>query len=90
MSVALSKGLEKDLGIPVPATLVWNYPTVDAIVRFLTGALDACAQSGVAPDPDAREEAKMARLLEEIEGLSEEEASRLLSEEEKQGGPRND
>jgi len=89
MSVALSKGLEKDLGIPVPATLVWNYPTVEAIVRFLAGTLDARSGSAAAPDGDAGEEEQLERLLEEIEGLSEEDAGRLLGEEGKRGEPSN-
>lgn len=89
MSVALSKGLEKDLGIPVPATLVWNYPTVEAIVRFLTGTLDARTGSAGASDVAAGEEEKIEGLLEEIERLSDEEASRLLREEGKRGDPRN-
>ncbi len=89
MSVALSKGLERDLGIPVPATLVWNYPTIEAITRYLAERLEAHAEPASLPDRSPDEERDLERLLGEVEGLSDAEARRLLTEDEGQGGARN-
>jgi acyl carrier protein len=89
MSVALSKGLERDLGIPVPATLVWNYPTIEAIARYFAERLDVPAEPASVPDRAADEERELERLLGEVEGLSDAEARRLLSEDEGRGGARN-
>jgi acyl carrier protein len=89
MSVALSKGLEGDLGIPVPATLVWNYPTIEAITRYLAERLEAHAEPASVPDRAADEERELDRLLGEVEDLSDAEARRLLTEEEGRGGARN-
>jgi acyl carrier protein len=89
MSVALTKGLERDLGIPVPATLVWNYPTIEAITRYLAERLEAHAEPASVPDRPSDEERDLERLLGEVEGLSDAEARRLLTEDEERGGARN-
>jgi hypothetical protein len=39
MGVELRNRLELDLGLRLPATLAWNYPTVDALSTFLLGKI---------------------------------------------------
>ncbi|MFE6174499.1 SDR family NAD(P)-dependent oxidoreductase [Streptomyces sp. NPDC056464] len=39
LATAVRVALERDLGIALPATLLWNYPTVSEIVGYLTSAL---------------------------------------------------
>ncbi|WP_433192815.1 type I polyketide synthase [Nocardia sp. CA-107356] len=36
LATALRANLERHLGIPLPATLLWNYPTITDIARYLT------------------------------------------------------
>ncbi|WBB80640.1 SDR family NAD(P)-dependent oxidoreductase [Micromonospora sp. WMMD882] len=46
------------LNRPLPATLVWDHPTIDAIVRFLTG--DAAPPTASTPRPTVRESEPIA------------------------------
>ncbi|HEX3760995.1 MAG TPA: beta-ketoacyl synthase N-terminal-like domain-containing protein [Kofleriaceae bacterium] len=47
MAVEIAGALEAELGRPVPATLAWNHPTIDAIAAHLAGAADAPAPAAV-------------------------------------------
>ena len=85
MSVALCKGLERDLGVPVPVTLVWNHPTIAAIAGHLAARMDGSCAAAESRVPVAAAEPDVERLLAEVEELSEAEARRLLTEEPGQG-----
>lgn len=37
MSVALAGDLAKELGIPLPETLTWDYPTIAGLAEFAAG-----------------------------------------------------
>ncbi|WP_433571225.1 type I polyketide synthase [Streptomyces sp. CA-251247] len=39
LAAAVRVALERDLGVALPATLLWNYPTVSEIAGFLAGIL---------------------------------------------------
>ncbi|MFG2791821.1 SDR family NAD(P)-dependent oxidoreductase [Streptomyces sp. NPDC048419] len=39
LATAVRVALERDLGVALPATLLWNYPTVGEIAGYLTAAL---------------------------------------------------
>ncbi|MEU0102452.1 SDR family NAD(P)-dependent oxidoreductase [Streptomyces sp. NPDC006267] len=39
LAAAVRVALERDLGVALPATLLWNYPTVSEIAGFLAGVL---------------------------------------------------
>jgi acyl carrier protein len=92
-AVELSQELEDEFGVPLPAVVAWNYPTPAALSRYLaeqtTGAGDASTPpptvtaSNGAPLPPAPNEAQLAALLAEIENLSDDEAAKLLAEEER-------
>jgi phthiocerol/phenolphthiocerol synthesis type-I polyketide synthase C len=60
MSLELRNRLEADLGMPLSATLIWNYPTVSALARHLANALGAPAQAGEHDAPAAPVEQSVA------------------------------
>ena len=73
--------------------VAWNYPTPAALARYLaeqtTGAGEVSTPpptvlaSNGAPLPPAPNEAELAALLAEIENLSDDEAAKLLADEER-------
>jgi acyl carrier protein len=81
MGLELRNRLEVDLALKLPATLVWNYPTVVALAAHLAERmgvpLDTPPEDGAAA---ASEDDALARMLDEIERLSTDEARRLLEE----------
>ncbi len=77
LSVELRNTLSAAIGQPLPATLLFDYPTIDALTDFLLkDKLDiagdaeevATAQTDIAP----------ASTLDSIENLSDDEVDRLL------------
>ncbi|HVT27766.1 MAG TPA: AMP-binding protein, partial [Lacipirellulaceae bacterium] len=90
-AVELSQELEDEFGVPLPAVVAWNYPTPGALAHYLaeqtTGAntspeqSNGVASSNGAPSTTTDAEAKLAALVAEIEQLSDEEAARILAEE---------
>jgi acyl carrier protein len=99
-AVELSHELEEQFKVTLPPIVAWNYPTPAALARYIaqetTGIKDpnstahtehgtngatkssASAASQQAPEDD------LAKLLAEIESLSDDEAERLLAEERRQ------
>lgn len=82
-AVELSHELEEEFGVPLPPIVAWNYPTPAALSRYL--AEQTCGESEAAELAEETEEeasaptdADMEAMLAEIEGLSDEEAQRLL------------
>ncbi len=80
-AVELSAELEEAFGVPLPPIIAWNYPTPAALSRYLaeqsigkSQPASAEAEEAAATDDD------MEDLLAQIEGLSDEEAKRLLEE----------
>ncbi|MFF8772658.1 beta-ketoacyl synthase N-terminal-like domain-containing protein [Kitasatospora sp. NPDC015120] len=92
-TLELRTRLELSLGVPLPATLGWQYPTLDALVPFLAERmgipLEAAAPAGAsrpaaAPPAAVRESAGAAAAVREnaapvdLDGLSESELEALL------------
>jgi hypothetical protein len=77
MAVELRNVLGADLALarPLPATLVFDYPTLDALVDHLAGSILGWQRE------DARADGERARMVADLEGLSEDEAEALLLEE---------
>jgi NADPH:quinone reductase-like Zn-dependent oxidoreductase/acyl carrier protein len=76
LSIELRNSLAACLGQTLPATLLFNYPTLDALAGFISrevfGDLPETAASG-------KTDFAPTNLVEDIEALSDEEVDRLLS-----------
>jgi len=85
MAVELRNLLKSDLALDggLPATLVFDYPTVDGIAHFL--ARDVLGLE--APPMTAAADPASATVLSRVEDLSDEEVDRLLGERLGSGGP---
>jgi acyl carrier protein len=80
MAVELRNALSRGIGRPLPATLLFDYPTVDALARFVTAGLEPEPASGPAPDP-AQERTARDVMVAEIRQLSDAEVEALLEQE---------
>ena len=85
MAIELKNALDKAVGQKLPATMVFNYPTIDALAGYLLE--DVLHLKGAAPEEveeaEAGDEApipEMDEKLKEIEDLSDEEVEKLLLE----------
>jgi acyl transferase domain-containing protein/NADPH:quinone reductase-like Zn-dependent oxidoreductase/acyl carrier protein len=88
MALELRNRLEAATSISVPATVIWNYPTITLLAAQLAtrmgltleeGAEQASPATDVEGSPAQTEE--LGALLAEIEALSDDDARRLLAEE---------
>jgi acyl-CoA synthetase (AMP-forming)/AMP-acid ligase II/acyl carrier protein len=93
-AVEMSHELEQQFSVPLPPIVAWNYPTPSSLARFLaeetlgvrreeTAAapvVTRAATNGSQPTSDA-DDAELAAILAEVENLSDDEAARLLAEE---------
>jgi acyl carrier protein len=95
-AVELSQELEDEFEVPLPAIVAWNYPTPAALARYLAeqslGIGEPASQPAAPPTsingaelPPAPNDEQLAALLAEIENLSDEDAARLLNEEQQRG-----
>jgi acyl carrier protein len=79
LSLELRQRLEKALGIALPVTAVWNYPTVAALSGHLGERLNIGAPDGGSVPVHANAD-DIEDLLREVEGLSEHDVQRILNE----------
>jgi NAD(P)-dependent dehydrogenase (short-subunit alcohol dehydrogenase family)/acyl carrier protein len=76
LAVEFRNRLEADAGVPVPTTLIWNYPTIAKLAPQIAARLGASLD---APEPAAASaDADLDALLGELESLSDEDARRAL------------
>ena len=84
------------LSVSLSATAVWNYPTIDQMVTHIATLLPSKPRAG---DPKATDtkstadqatEQELTNLLDELDGLSEDEVQLLLSENLEEGGADNE
>jgi polyketide synthase 12/myxalamid-type polyketide synthase MxaF len=81
MALELRNRLEADFGLKLPATLVWNHPTVSALVPHFAERLGVPLEAPHSMEVSAvtmQNEADLVKALNEIEQLTAEEARRLL------------
>lgn len=86
MAMELRGRIERDLDLSLPASAVWNYPTLDGLSAYLLGRL------GLGPDPSVHDttgdgtttasgsDVDMSELVAEVSSASEEDILRLLRE----------
>jgi hypothetical protein len=78
MAVELRNALAESLGRPLPATLLFKYPTLEGLGAFVVAQLPEGAVGDAAPQAAARPSDTDAR---EVEAMSDAEARALLSSE---------
>jgi acyl carrier protein len=61
MAIEVKNRLQGELGVPLRATVVFNYPNIGALADYLAGLFPAAPAEPILPALDAGE---MARLLE--------------------------
>ncbi len=86
LALELRNRLETNLGVSLPGTLIWAYPTIDALIPFLAEKLElSLEEHQAAPNTILlSDDAALALLLEqdllfEIEQLSDEEVRQSLT-----------
>jgi len=85
MGLELRNRLEQAFQIKLPATLIWNYPTLSALAGQLALRLNIPLDAAPVPPapapsaPPSARDAELDPLLAELEALSDEEAQRLLA-----------
>jgi acyl transferase domain-containing protein/acyl carrier protein len=77
MAVELRNTLGHALAQPLPATLLFNYPTVDALVGFLVGNVLKQEVASEPVEPKSRDTA--SSVLDDIEQISDEDVERQLA-----------
>jgi len=84
MAVELRNALTRSIGHPLPATLLFDYPTLDALAAYLIRVLDLAGGDRPAQSPGAG----IAAAAGAVAALSDEEAEAMLLAELEQGSPR--
>lgn len=74
----LRNRLERGVGLKLPASLIWNYPTIGELGPHM---LELMELNTAEPQKKIETEPSLEELLSEIESMSEEEAKRLLVKE---------
>ncbi|MFY0568050.1 type I polyketide synthase [Archangium lansingense] len=80
MSLEIRNRLEASLGLRLPATLVWRYPTVAALVEHLAERLQLPITNKAEQQPQDEAAALEAEIVNNVKQLSDEEAEALLAE----------
>jgi acyl carrier protein len=81
MGMELRNRLERDLGITLSATLVWNYPTIELMSVFLAKKLGITSEAkteAVVSDQQAVEEAPLETLIADFATLSDDDILKEL------------
>jgi myxalamid-type polyketide synthase MxaE and MxaD len=77
MTMELRNRLESAIGVTLSVTMVWNYPTVSALTRYLLERIDLDATSAEPEKGPAKVEGK-PHFEEEVAAMSNEDAERML------------
>ncbi len=79
-AVELSQQLEDWLGVEVVPTVAWNYPTPATLSKYLAGEASGLNSNSTADVTAVPIDDEFAKLLSEIENLSEKDAEALLDQ----------
>jgi acyl carrier protein len=82
MAVELRSVLSSELGLSrsLPATLVFDYPTIMALTTYLAEEV-LMWEKAPASEPDSPKQDDLAAILSRVEGLSDEDVNRMYSQE---------
>lgn len=82
MSVELKGRISAAVGVNLPSTLTFNYPTIDALADYLIEEVldDTAANGGAEPEPAAPAADDRAAAAAELDDLSEDDLATLLAE----------
>ncbi len=85
MSLDLTNRLAAGLGLSLPATLIWNYPSIARLASHLAGMMKIVSDGSSDTETDSRsrqqERDEIERILRDLEQLSDSDARRILDEE---------
>jgi acyl carrier protein len=79
MGLELRNRLEAELSLSLPATVVWNFPTVRTLAQHLTTLLGEPAEPTINELPPAARGDEIDAILREIEKLPADDARRLFA-----------
>jgi acyl carrier protein len=84
MAVELRSLLGSELGLSrsLPATLVFDYPTITALTSYLADEVLMWEKVSAVPEAETRQPADLAGLLARIEDLSDDDVDRMYNEQE--------
>nr|CAD19090.1 StiF protein [Stigmatella aurantiaca Sg a15] len=81
-AVELKNALGRTLGSSLHATLLFDYPTIDALTRYLAKEVMGWSAPALAPEAaEGAEDAEKARRVAEIQQLSDDEVAASINEE---------
>jgi acyl transferase domain-containing protein len=79
LALELRNRLEAALALALPASLAWNYPTIEALTIHLDALLSPATEVEAAVScPAVSTDADLSLFLDDIDALSDDEAARLL------------
>ncbi|KAA3617210.1 MAG: SDR family NAD(P)-dependent oxidoreductase [Calditrichaeota bacterium] len=78
MAIELKNSIDSGVGKNLPATMVFNYPTIDALASYLLTDVLKLSDAEETPEKIDEEAVKKDEALSEIEDLSDEEAEAML------------
>jgi len=81
MAVELKNSLETDLGCSLRSTLVFDYPTPEALADYLTASVLSSEESEASAKEDKKEKDIQSDILSEIEQLSEDKLEAAIDDE---------
>jgi acyl carrier protein len=78
MAVELRNVIGMAVGTTLPATLVYEYPTIEALADYLLGEIFPSSSPTESPSQPLEDEDQLSDFLSELDHLSESEAQALL------------
>lgn len=81
MTIELKNRLQASVGKPLPSTIVFDHPTVAALAEYLDQNVLMVAEDSKGTGGEAKAHDERAKVLTELEPLSDEEAEAILTKE---------
>jgi acyl carrier protein len=81
MGLELRNRIETVLGVKMPATLLWTYPTIEALSAHLLGQLDpAAGAAGAQPSQSEKTEEAAKELESQVAAMGQDDVLAMLDE----------